>query len=49
LHSGLDWALDSSESWNKEKKPVRMDKVNQALAMFGKELGPVMLDREEKE
>ena len=29
------------------KKTLRMDKVNQVLALFGYELGPVRQDREE--
>jgi y4mF family transcriptional regulator len=47
LRSGL--GLRFVRELEQGKETVRMDKVNQALAMFGKELGPVMLDREEKE
>ena len=30
------------------KKTLRMDKVNQVLALFGKELGPIEKRREER-
>ena len=30
------------------KATVRMDKVNQVLALFGSELGPVKINREEQ-
>lgn len=31
------------------KKTLRMDKVNQVLALFGKELGPIEIQRESRE
>jgi y4mF family transcriptional regulator len=41
--TGLRFVRDL-EQW---KKTLRMDKVNQVLALFGYELGPVKQEREE--